>query len=181
MGKRGRKPRDLTGQQFGRWTVLRKAERPRGWECQCGGCGVVYVVSDHSLLTGGSTQCRACADQARRHAYGGASFSQLYAIYRQGAQRRALAFELTPEAFMALVSQPCHYCGIAPQQTICAPEVSEAFTYNGLDRLDNAQGYTIANCAPCCWACNRAKGVRPYAEFTEWLRRIAAHVTNGGL
>lgn len=57
---------DLTGQQFGDWTVLCKAEKPEGlksngayWLCRCT-CGKEKVILGHSLLQGKSTSCGTC-------------------------------------------------------------------------------------------------------------------------
>lgn len=60
-----RRKEDLTGQQFGRWTVLGPAETrysPSGktrrimWKCQCG-CGAIRDVGARALKTGMSTSC----------------------------------------------------------------------------------------------------------------------------
>lgn len=54
---------DLTGQRFGRWTVISQAEiRQRGgaaWLCKCE-CGRVKSVNSQHLRGGRSTQCRSC-------------------------------------------------------------------------------------------------------------------------
>ena len=50
---------DLTGQRFGRWTVLNKApskNRAVYWNCQCD-CGTIRAVKAASLRTGKSTSC----------------------------------------------------------------------------------------------------------------------------
>lgn len=54
---------DLTGQKFGRWTVLERAPKPEGntstcafWLCQCE-CGNKKVVSSNSLRQGKSLSC----------------------------------------------------------------------------------------------------------------------------
>lgn len=49
---------DLTGQRFGRWTVLRYAGSHNGafWECRCD-CGTVRVVRGCSLRYGESKSC----------------------------------------------------------------------------------------------------------------------------
>ena len=35
-----------------------------------------------------------------------------------------------------------------------------------LDRKDNAQGYSVENCVPCCTRCNRGKGAA--FSYEEW-------------
>lgn len=58
------KPIDLTGQRFGHWTVLSRAENDRRgntrWLCQCD-CGRQGVVSSPNLKTGASRSC-GCRD-----------------------------------------------------------------------------------------------------------------------
>lgn len=57
---RGRKINDLTGQQFGRLTVVELAEkkpgRPLSWLCQCS-CGNVSTVQGCSLKAGLTKSC----------------------------------------------------------------------------------------------------------------------------
>lgn len=55
---------DLTGQHFGRWTVLGKAEHQVGkhpvWECQCE-CGAIRAVAHSSLVNGQHRVAGVCA------------------------------------------------------------------------------------------------------------------------
>lgn len=57
---------DLTGQTFGRWTVVRKAPRTYAtmWECRCA-CGNARVVSGANLSTGASLSCGCLRDELR--------------------------------------------------------------------------------------------------------------------
>lgn len=53
---------DITGQRYGRWTVLEYAGRRNRvtyWRCQCD-CGAIHEVNMSSLRSGASTQCRIC-------------------------------------------------------------------------------------------------------------------------
>lgn len=65
-GHRRLHSRDLTGQRFGRYTVIGRApsppRRPRWW-CRCD-CGRVRDVRADTLVAGTSTQCRSCATRA---------------------------------------------------------------------------------------------------------------------
>lgn len=60
--------RDLTGERFGRWTVLERAgEDARGnslWLCRCD-CGKEKTIVYQNLVQGLSTQCRSCANRNR--------------------------------------------------------------------------------------------------------------------
>lgn len=62
---------DLTGQRFGRWTVLGyvgcRHSRSARWRCVCD-CGAENVVQSKHLRNGGSLKCRACDHRQRRGA-----------------------------------------------------------------------------------------------------------------
>lgn len=55
-----RRPRDITGQRFGKLTAIRPTEERKDgsvvWECRCE-CGNTCYVSIHSLVTGDTRSC----------------------------------------------------------------------------------------------------------------------------
>lgn len=63
---------DLTGQRFGRWTVLGKAEHEVGkhpiWECQCD-CGTIKPVCHSALINGQSQSCGCMRVDMQMHRY----------------------------------------------------------------------------------------------------------------
>lgn len=63
------------------------------------------------------------------------------------ARQKGLVWTITREVFALLVSKPCHWCHGPLNET-----------GSGLDRLDNAAGYTPGNVVPSCWKCNALKG-----------------------
>jgi hypothetical protein len=81
---------------------------------------------------------------------------------------------LTRVQFKKLTTSPCHYCGSAPSNEHCAGYGS--YLYNGLDRVDNKEGYTPKNVVPCCLRCNKAKGASSAEDFIKWLRALCVHV-----
>ena len=83
--------------------------------------------------------------------------------YRSNAKVRSLSFELTFDQFMLFWQKPCHYCG-DPIET------------SGLDRIDNALGYVIANVQPCCTTCNMAKKKRDAAAYIAHCVKVAKHL-----
>lgn len=52
--------KDLTGQQFGSWKVIRYIGN-RKWECTCGGCGLNYVNMSDNLFR--HNECRSCVER----------------------------------------------------------------------------------------------------------------------
>ncbi|MBU3875868.1 transcriptional regulator [Faecalicatena sp. AGMB00832] len=59
---------DLTGQRFGEWTVLHRAENKNGrvmWACRCS-CGTEKVISAHVLKSG---KTKSCKNPIHRHLY----------------------------------------------------------------------------------------------------------------
>lgn len=71
---------DLTGQVFGKWTVLERAERDGGgkqrWLCRCP-CGKEKTIDAYSLRSSDTKQCKRCA-QLQRQAQRSQSNSPIY-------------------------------------------------------------------------------------------------------
>ncbi len=86
-----------------------------------------------------------------------------YRYFLSPAKARGLEITITKDDYNARVWTACHYCGALPGD---APL--------GMDRKDNAVGYTPENCVPCCWRCNRKKAADSDSEFIEYCRRVAA-------
>ncbi len=104
----------------------------------------------------------------------------LFCTYRIGAKKRGYTFDLTREEFAVLTKQDCWYCGVEPAQIRRngggkLPTLS-FYLYNGIDRVDNSVGYTLANCIPCCGACNRMKNVQSGEDFVSRVRKIARNL-----
>lgn len=95
----------------------------------------------------------------------------LFRDYTRRAEKKDREFSLTAEQFIDIIKQDCHYCGEEPNKII--PRKSYTLIYNGIDRKDNNEGYTILNSLPCCTDCNFAKGGMSYEKFVDWLERSA--------
>ena len=70
-----------------------------------------------------------------------------YNRYTIRASKKNLDFELSQDEFDAIKCQPCYLCG----KTINSQHL------NGIDRIDNNNGYTLDNVKSCCFGCNRIK------------------------
>jgi hypothetical protein len=95
----------------------------------------------------------------------------MWSKYAHNANRKGFVFELDAESFAVLVKRPCYYCGRPPTKPRKDNSCKGAVAH-GLDRIDNAKGYTLHNAVPCCSECNYAKGRLGAAEFIKLAHRI---------
>ena len=169
---------DLTGQKFGRWTVIKRSYPNKGiepvWLCKCD-CGKEKIVIGNSLRKGDSKSCGCLSNElksARRKLNSGlASMRAVIRQYKANAENRGLEFRLNEKQFKEITQKDCFYCGAKPNNIIKSPTHNGDYSYNGLDRIDNNKGYTIDNIVPCCKRCNRAKDTYTLQEYKGWIKR----------
>lgn len=81
---------DLTGQRFGRWTVLSRAEDYRRgipqWSCRCD-CGKAGVVRANILKAGESKSCGCLNREMKRNYSHGLSQTRTYEAWKHMIQR----------------------------------------------------------------------------------------------
>ncbi len=173
--------KDLTGQRFGRWTVLeiqriKKNNKSRVfWLCRCD-CGNEKVVAGRTLNSGHSQSCgclhKESLSKANTLENGVAAFNKVYKAYKRGAKDRGLIFELTKEKFKEITKMDCYYCGDAPSNVGKSLSITDNYIYNGIDRLDNNVGYVIGNVVPCCKKCNMMKLNYSLEAFKDKIIKI---------
>lgn len=89
------------------------------------------------------------------------------------AQNRGLAFELTEEKHIELISALCFYCNTEPK------ELEHYIRYNGVDRINNAKGYLADNVVPCCTVCNVGRSDDTQVAFIGHAAHVhIKHVPN---
>lgn len=84
----------------------------------------------------------------------------LYSRYKSKAKSRGKLFTLSLDEFEKIIQEPCHYCHYKQEIPV------------GIDRKNNAIGYVLNNCLPCCWPCNWLKGARKYELFKSHLSKV---------
>jgi len=169
---------DLTGQKFGRLTVIKKInndEKYLTWLCKCD-CGNEKIVRGDSLRGGITKSCGCLIKEApnnrMRLDYGIASMRRMINNYKSNAKRRGIEYKLTEEQFKEITQRDCYYCGAKPNNAYHQKWQNGTYVYNGIDRIDNTKGYTIDNVVPCCKDCNAAKGKLTLQEFKDLIKRI---------
>lgn len=104
------------------------------------------------------------ARPVRERNYKAEAFTNKHVIwnhYVKGAQKRKIHFALSKTRFNELILQPCFYCNHKKDGEV-----------NGIDRLNNNQGYQEDNVVPCCETCNSMKGSQHPQEFVDKLHTI---------
>lgn len=190
---------DLTGQKFGKLTVLRydHTEKPRGtafFQCLCDCGNMVFVASGH--LKNKHTQSCGCLQKeiailnSKGNTWGRkyeeskmASAKSVWLVsYKDGCSF---------EKFLELSQQQCYYCGILPSNSFNKYLTKEGkltnedvslewamqanFTYNGLDRINPSLNHSEDNIVPCCIVCNIAKHNMSIDTFKSWLIKTYNH------
>lgn len=178
-----KKAQDLTGQRFGRLTVIRTELRPESSGnrnrtfsfCKCD-CGKETLVRNSTL----KNKVRSCGCLGRENLVkvnklrtipdNHAIKTELYLEYKRTDKRsRYLEFNLEREEFVKFITSNCYYCGIEPNTR--KVKRGQVFMWNGIDRIDSSKGYTKENCVTCCKDCNRAKWQMSQEEFKLFIKR----------
>jgi hypothetical protein len=85
-----------------------------------------------------------------------------YNSYKSRATKKDIPFEVTEEMFYKTREKCCYLCG-----------KQEGDTHkNGIDRFDNAKGYTEENIRSCCCNCNYMKKNYKYDSLIDKLNLI---------
>jgi hypothetical protein len=179
--------RDRAGEIYNGHTAIRFVEQVKKagsrfiyWEFSCGHCGAAFVSSLANIRTRKSCGCVPPAIVSHALPPGISSMRQLRGTYLRGAKSRGLKFALSEEQFLTITSKPCYYCGSPPKRRHRANrKVNGSYSYNGIDRQDNNQGYMVDNCVACCKICNYAKRNLSWDEFKDWLNRLVAFRMGG--
>ena len=128
---------------------------------KCSKCNRYLPSLDFNLCGKGGhrrADCKYCVSKYHDTYY--KSINYKYAQYKFEAKDTNRKFELSIIDFSYLISSPCAYCG----------KVQE--TFNGVDRVNSKQGYTLDNCVSCCSWCNTMKRHYDVNAFIEQVQNI---------
>ena len=100
----------------------------------------------------------------RERNYKAEAFTNKHVIwnhYVKGAKKRGIPFSLSKTLFQELIVKPCFYCDHYKEDEV-----------NGVDRLNNQEGYIEENVVSCCETCNVLKGSQHPQEFIDKIQAI---------
>lgn len=154
--------------------------------CRCI-CGKKRSYIAHFIRRGSITSCGTCSRKKRptlpyrrksKYTPQVAAQRSLFTSYKNKARQAGRPFSLRFDQFCRLISAPCAYCGKGPASVHFrnrkTSHVSHQVScvYNGIDRVNNSEGYTLDNAVPCCEICNRAKLQMSLPAFKAWIMSV---------
>ncbi len=170
----GGRIKDLTGQVFGKLTVVARDGWANGggvrrplWRCQCE-CGGEITTRAGSLLGRGTVSCGCYQKSAlKRDLISGAQeiiapAQRHYGSVRRRAAAKGHEFGLGFDEFVAVRNRPCAMCGFNEGPV-------------SVDRVDSEKGYTLDNVQPLCRVCQTIKSAFPSEFINLHIRRIVHH------
>lgn len=170
---------DKVGFRNGNITVVRKHSTHNWiayWECACA-CGEILILSTSQLGAVKHCGCLKGKINNRRNLkyVGCEAETRIFHEYKRSAKRRNIEFLLTRDEAVNMMRKNCHYCNRIPSSISKAKHGNGDFAFSGIDRVDNAKGYVLDNCVPCCKICNTAKNNLTLDEFLGWVEQIYKH------
>jgi hypothetical protein len=169
----------MVGKRFGKLLVLKRARSKKDskWWCCCD-CGKEKKILGRSLQSGTTRSC-GCQMVKNQLPPGEAIKHILLNAYKRNAIKRGLPWEITDAHFLALTQGACYYCGEVPSKSMKVKNCKGNYVCNGIDRFNNALGYTPNNSVPCCTSCNSMKMALDPTEFWERIKKVLARHPNG--
>ena len=173
------KKNKYVGMKFGSLTIIKQYNdiSPCGsgiikidYKCDCGYIGINKRI-------GSVKRQKMCLSCKRRNKFkillnGETAFNTLLSNYKKSAKLRGYLFNLTEEEFRKLTKQRCFYCGKEPSYKIKQKSTGVDYVYNGVDRKNNNEGYSVENSVSCCGVCNVLKRKLSVREFLDHIKRI---------
>ena len=168
----GRGSIDMINLSFGNFKVLNESLKKSNkgeamWDCICS-CGQVVSIKGTDIRRGRVNFCSTCKELKSKDS----PILTLYNNYKNNAIYRGYNFELSFNKFKELISHRCYYCGIEPKQFLKKKGAKFGVIYNGIDRMNNFESYTIENSVSCCKFCNLGKNRFTKEEFMNWIQHI---------
>lgn len=181
---------NLTGQKINMLLVLEKMPREENhrsrYKVKCD-CGTIKLVDGSKLRnnTVKSCGCYKFTEEGRknkgvsnRKEYGESLKNIVIGSYKNNAKKKGYIFSLTLEEIDIFFKSNCYYCGRPPHKKIEKNKFYGSFTYTGIDRINNNEGYTITNTVACCSDCNYLKNSYNINEFLNHIRLIFNNTKN---
>ena len=169
------------GDQYGDWTVLTedwydKEKNASLIEVQCK-CGFKKTIRKYTITKGISKKCKKCMGRENFTGYedlGGYYIGQL----REGAKRRNLTWEVTPEYLWKLFEKQNFKCALTGDTLNLSRTIDNKSKTQtaSLDRIDNSKGYVEGNVRWIHKVINQMRSNRTDEELMMWCSKVVNYL-----
>ena len=143
---------------------------------KCVSCGKNFKSLKKTWIRG-TKKCSSCRTRESQNlGHGISSMNSVYSGYKTKCKKKGLDFKISKELFMKMIILNCHYCDSVPSNDKKSANNTGDFSYNGIDRIDNDNGYIDGNIVTCCKICNYAKNTMSYDDFLSWIKKAYKHI-----
>lgn len=171
--------RDLTGQQFGKWTVLCmdpewKPKKDVKWEVKCE-CGYTQLIHSRQLTHKGSSGCTKCVGRPKGSAsknfkgHGELSLTKWTQI-KTGAASRGHKVNISIEDAWNLFEKQKRICALSGRSLEMDTTVKKGTA--SLDRIDSSRDYEEGNVQWVHKTINIMKNTLDQDEFISFCRDV---------
>lgn len=172
------KQADIIGKRFGKLVIIERTKNRKIVKVRCD-CGTEKFVTVTNL--GRSTKSCGCwkatglwVNPGNIKPFGEAARGALFKSYQREAKERGYSWNIDYDYFGVITKENCFYCNAEPKQKQRGDNGD--YIYNGIDRVDNSDGYEMNNIVPCCRKCNRAKDIMSFDEFKNWICAVCENL-----
>lgn len=156
-------------------TVDREKGKRTHFTCQCI-CGNIKSLNCQDVLQLHTKSCGCKRQELFKKAYD-KNYNKrfpnpienfLFSEYKLHGKK----FELNFNDFVKLVNSNCYYCDSNPCNLRTTKNKKISKYFNGIDRVDNSEGYKLSNCVSCCSTCNYMKRNLTKEKFYSQIEKI---------
>lgn len=178
----------INGNKYGKWEAIEEDKikhRFKQWICRCK-CGNISSIQVYALYYGKSLGCKQCGCSVRpsHHksklfkGYGEIS-NWTFNLYKKGAEKRKIAWNLTIEYLWNLFIKQKRKCALSGVKINFQPSAKKYIKATAsLDRIDSSKDYTEDNVQWVHKQVNFMKQAMTDTELINWCRTILNYNKN---
>jgi hypothetical protein len=170
--------RNLIGQRFGQWTVLKKIgshNKCTLWLCECE-CGIQRNIQFGGLTSGQRTRCKICGHRSQRSPE--EITDTIWGGIKRSAASRNISFDIEKEEAYDLFLEQQRKCALTGLDIGFAETMREhniGKTTASLDRKDSSLGYVLDNVQWVHKEINLMKHCRDEVHFKKLCKLVAEY------
>lgn len=180
---------DLTGRQFGKYTVIARAEdrvhrckngrnaRVTTWLCRCH-CGFEKIQDSYTLRKNRANSCASCSPTRFQWQGTGEIGKSYWSSICTGARKRNIPINISISDAWELFLEQNRQCAITGVPLVfarCFSGRAGDTQTASLDRIDSSKGYIDGNIQWVHRDINRMKNTFDQATFVAWCKKVAEH------